>query len=191
MVLISFPARVAAAPIPVDTTLLSNADPELDGKTVRFRGEALGEALRADEGHRWINVLDGAVAIGVYTPNELVGVVDGYGEWTRTGTLVEVTGTYNVACPMHGGDLDVHANELVRIESATDREHPVQPWKALAAAAFLAVSAALAVRFRVARRRQYQALQPSVFRGYQSTMRRLPTSDRTCVASCTTSRQPL
>jgi len=149
------PAHAVAAVVTLDTAALAKADASLDGATVRFEGEALGEALRADATHRWVNVLGGAVAIGVYTPDRMVEAIDGYGDWSRTGTIVEVTGVYNVACPQHGGDLDVHAEQIRVVAGAREVQHPVDVWKALVAAAALGFSAVLAVRFRAVWRRRY------------------------------------
>lgn len=150
-----WPSQVLASPAPTDTdtTELSMAITALDGDAVRFSGEAIGEALKAQTGYRWVNVLDKGVAIGVVVPEVLTDGIEGYGEWAATGSTVEVVGVYNVACERHGGDLDVHATELSVVRGPLPREHPVNPAKALVAVVMLAVSAVLGVRFRALRRR--------------------------------------
>lgn len=148
------PSLAFAAPDPVDTIRLSMAEPRLDGATVRFSGEAIGEALKAGGDNRWINVLDEGVAIGVFAPQDAIAGIDGYGEWGREGTRIEVTGVYNVACPDHGGDLDVHATEIKVLAPSAERLHPVRPWKALVALVGVTIAAVLGLRYRALRRRE-------------------------------------
>ncbi len=153
VLLFAHPSTLMAVPVAVDTTRLSQGEPGLDGKTVRFSGEAIGEALRAGGDSRWLNVLEGAVAIGVFTSQAGVEGIDGYGYWGRTGSIVEITGVYNVACEQHGGDLDVHATGIRVLRDSVPRSHPVHPAKALAALFAAGVAAALVVRYRSVRRR--------------------------------------
>jgi hypothetical protein len=154
VLLLSTASFAAAAPLAVDTTRLSQGEAALDGATVRFSGEAIGEALKAGGDYRWVNVLADGVAIGVFTPQELVGDIDGYGDWDRTGSIVEVTGVYNVACEQHGGDLDVHATDVRVTRRSIARTHPVRPYKAIVAFLAAAVGIALALRYRTLKRRR-------------------------------------
>ncbi len=151
-------AHALPAPVPTDTTALSAADGALDGQTVRFTGEAIGDVLNAGSDHRWVNVLADGVAIGVLVPVEQVEVIDGLGEWSRTGTILEVVGVYNVADAEHGGDLDVHATSIRALRKSVPREHPIQPVQGIVAVVVLALSGVLAARFRVMRRRTYRGL---------------------------------
>lgn len=151
--LLLMPLTAHAIPVRVDTTALSQADPDLDGRTVRFTGEAIGETLRADSRTRWVNVLEDGVAIGVVAPNAMLEPIDGFGDWSRRGTIVEVTGVFNVACPQHGGDLDVHAQEIRILEPSKPIERPVQPAKAAVAALAFALAGGLFVLMRYLKRR--------------------------------------
>jgi hypothetical protein len=151
--LIALPARAFAAPVAIDTATMAQADAELDGATVVFSGEAIGDELRAPDGQRWVNILDEGVAIGVVADPRLLESIDGYGEWSRIGTHVEVTGVYNVACPQHGGDLDVHASQIRVLAPSETVEHPIMPAKAAAALVALGITLAIAARYRTLRRR--------------------------------------
>lgn len=141
-----------AEPLTVDTQTLSKANPELDGTEVRFVGEAIGETLRADGRSRWVNVLADGVAIGVVAPTDTLDVIDGFGVYSRRGTIVEVTGVFNVACPQHGGDLDVHASEIRALEPSEPIERPANLFKGVVAAALFVVAGALAYLFRLRKR---------------------------------------
>ncbi len=57
-----------------------------------------------------------------------------FGDYKHHGDLVEVTGTFNAACPLHGGDMDIHATSLriVRPGYATVRQ--VRPVRMIAGA---------------------------------------------------------
>lgn len=147
LLLLAFPAPLRAAPLEMDTTRLSAGDPALDRQTVQFSGEAVGEALNAGRDYRWVNLLDEGIAIGVYTTAKSVAAIDGYGDYDRTGAVVEVVGVYNVACDQHGGDLDVHATSVRVIKGSVARDHPVRSSKALAALVALGLAAWLIRRY--------------------------------------------
>lgn len=154
MLLLSISATSAhAAPLDIDTTQLSVGDPQLDGKSVRFSGEAIGEALKAGGDYRWVNVLQEGVAIGVFTSAESIEGIDGYGGWAQNGTTIEVTGVHHVACEQHGGDLDVHATSVEILSPASARQHTVHPIQAVLALLGALLAAVLALRYRQLRHR--------------------------------------
>lgn len=153
LLIAAVPLQASATPRALDVATMVQGDPSLDGQEVRFSGEAIGESLRADKGARWVNVFDGGAAIGVVVVPDMLEGIDGFGEWSRRGTRVEVTGILNIACPQHGGDLDVHASELRVLAPSEPIERPVRLEKALVAGAALGVALVLAVRVRLLRRR--------------------------------------
>lgn len=106
-------------------------DRELDGTYIELQGEAIGEALRADSTHVWVNVLGGGMAVGVYVPEETAEAIDVYGDHRHDGDTVWVGGTVNVACDQHAGEFDVHAVNLEVVAHGNARETPIQPWKAI------------------------------------------------------------
>lgn len=103
----------------------------VDGTRVTFEGEAIGEDLRADGSHRWLNLSSGGTALGVYLPAEEVANIRRYGDYDTQGAQVRVTGIVNVACDMHGGDFDVHAERISIISPGKAIEHEPQPWKGI------------------------------------------------------------
>jgi len=126
--------------------------PSEEGRQVRIRGEAIGEALRSDPGYVWVNTLDEGVAVGVHIDRAQADSIDGYGDYNRTGSIIEVAGTFNVACEQHGGDLDIHARTLRVIAFSVPRYSRIDGWKLPASAAALATATALFARVRVRRR---------------------------------------
>ena len=100
-----------------------------DGASVVVQGEAIGDVLRADSEHRWVNVLGGGVAIGVYMPTAMADRIQHFGMYRTFGDTVAVSGIVNVACEQHGGEFDIHAEELEIVEAGGPRENPVNPWK--------------------------------------------------------------
>lgn len=82
----------------------------LDGATVSFSGEVVGDIMNADADHKWLNVLgsDGS-CIGVLVDNDMAQRVTHVGGYSTTGTTLQVRGVYSVDCVEHQGELDVHA----------------------------------------------------------------------------------
>ncbi|MHB1135402.1 MAG: hypothetical protein ACYCXR_02930 [Coriobacteriia bacterium] len=118
----------------------------LDGSSVTFEGEVVSEALAGGRDHVWVNVLSGGVAVGVWMPVAMADDIGSFGTYSQNGDIVRVTGILSEACDVHGGDLDVHASEIVVLRPGTPREHPVQSWKLLAGLVGLAGAYAIVRR---------------------------------------------
>lgn len=144
----ALPSRALASAAPTGLTGgdLVTAESGLDGIEVTFEGEVVSEALAGGNGHAWLNVLSGGVAIGAWMPDAMAESIEAFGTYSRDGDYVRVTGVLNEACDMHGGDLDVHATEVVVLGPGAPRQHPVQYWKLLAGIAGLAGSYAIVRR---------------------------------------------
>lgn len=126
---------------------------ELDGSVVQVRGEAIGEALRADAEHCWVNVLGDGRAIGVWVPNKLAERLGAFGEWASRGDIVVVAGVIHAGCDQHGGDLDIHAGKLSVEQAGEAVAHPIRYWKGAVGIALIGFAAALAYRYELRRRR--------------------------------------
>ncbi len=90
---------------------LINNSKDFDKKEVVYSGEVIGDIMKRDE-YAWINVSDGANAIGVWVRSEEVGKIKFTGKYNYTGDIIKVEGIFNRACSEHGGDLDIHANKI-------------------------------------------------------------------------------
>jgi hypothetical protein len=140
-------AEDAALPAPGSAALVEDAA-DWEGHTVRFVGEAIGEAMRRGD-HAWIHLNDDAYGlagpgdevtragansgIGVWVTAEQAGAIARFGDYRRHGDLVEVTGVFHAACPQHGGDLDIHAASLRIVRPGYPTTHPLQARRMIAA----------------------------------------------------------
>ena len=113
---------VSAQPISSDE-LINNAK-SIDGKSVAYIGEVVGDVMVRGE-YAWINLLDGKNAIGVWAGKDLVKDIVYTGSYKFKGDVVEVSGVFHRACLQHGGDLDLHAQSLTkRIAGRPTQEIP-------------------------------------------------------------------
>jgi len=142
------PASAFAAEEPLTPGDVVERAGAFDGASVTMQGEAIGESLRADGDHRWVNVLGGGAAVGVFMPQEMAEEIEHFGLYSHFGDTIAVRGLVNVSCEEHGGEFDIHAEELMIIEPGGARENPAIPWKLPAGLALLALGL---VEYRVYR----------------------------------------
>lgn len=95
--------------------LINNAK-QYDGKTVDYQGEVIGDLMVRGE-FAWVNVNDGKNALGIWIDKALIKDIIYTGSYKSKGDLIEITGVFHRACPQHGGDLDIHAVSLKKINS--------------------------------------------------------------------------
>ena len=104
---------IASGTSNIDVTsddLINNAQ-DYDKKEVAYSGEVIGDIMKRGE-FAWINVSDGKNAIGIWLSTEEANKIKYTGKYNYTGDTVKVIGIFNRACPEHGGDLDIHANNI-------------------------------------------------------------------------------
>jgi hypothetical protein len=106
LVFVIFPVSAYAQPLS-SAELINNAR-AYDGKTVTYEGEIIGEIMPRGD-YAWLNLNDGANAIGVWVARVLLQDIRFAGSYQARGDWIEVTGVFQRACSMHGGDLDIHA----------------------------------------------------------------------------------
>lgn len=149
LVSVQAPSAHALDARPVSIPRLIEEADKLDGTVVVIEGEAIGEALRADAGAVWVNVLDEGVAIGVWMPRSFAEGIEHWGRYQETGDTVRVTGTVHLACDQHGGDLDVHATSLeVAAPGGPRRERVRQSDALLGVAGFACAAVVMAIAWR-------------------------------------------
>jgi len=107
--------------------LLSNSK-HYDGKQISYRGEVIGEVMKRGD-FAWINLHDGENAIGIWAPLSLTKGIVYTGSYKARGDVLEVSGIFNRACSEHGGDLDIHAQTLLKIESGKLTPEIINPVK--------------------------------------------------------------
>ncbi len=167
----AFPAPTGETPAGTEVnsaTLVENAN-LWDGRTVSFKGEAIGEAMVRGE-MAWLHLNDDAymeknieegAALGGYNSGhavwvsaELAARVRFFGDFKHDGDIVRVTGIFNAACRDHGGDMDIHATSLEVVRPGYPVRHVVNLHRGLIAVLLFALAALLyGVRRITARRR--------------------------------------
>jgi len=95
----------------ISSTELINNTRLYDGKTVVYEGEVVGDVMVRQD-YAWVNLNDGINAIGIWVPKTLIKDILYEGSYKSKGDWIEVTGVFNRACALHGGDLDIHAQAL-------------------------------------------------------------------------------
>ena len=90
---------------------LINDAKDYDKKEVVYSGEVIGDIMKRGE-NTWINISDGANAIGIWITMDMANEIKYTGKYNFTGDTVKVTGIFNRACSEHGGDLYIHASNI-------------------------------------------------------------------------------
>ncbi len=100
-----------AQPVSVSSTELLNNARQYDANSVVYKGEVIGDVMvRGD--FAWVNVNDGNNAIGVWLSRELADKIKFTGSYHNIGDRLEITGTFHRNCTQHGGDMDIHAQDM-------------------------------------------------------------------------------
>jgi len=107
--------------------LTQNAQ-KYDGKEVIYEGEAVGEIMKR-KGGAWVNINDGQNAVGVWMPAESADIIEYVGSYKARGDMLRVKGRFNRACPVHGGDLDIHAASVQKLKSGWQMQENIIPAK--------------------------------------------------------------
>ncbi|MEG0832890.1 MAG: hypothetical protein RSE36_00445 [Oscillospiraceae bacterium] len=141
--LIFFPASLNAATRANSEELIVCAK-DYDNTEVIYTGEVVGDALPRGE-YVWLSSCDSNnSSLGIYIDKELAAKIEYYGDYLTVGDKVTVKGTFYRACAQHGGDLDIHADELVVDKVGHRVEKPVPGWL-IAASCCVAIFAGAAV----------------------------------------------
>ncbi|MFA5350435.1 MAG: DNA-binding protein [Candidatus Omnitrophota bacterium] len=113
LALISYPGPSVFSQGVSSDELIKNAK-EYDGKLVTYTGEAIGDVMLRGE-FAWVNINDGENALGVWMGAALAKEIKFVGNYKTRGDRLEVVGIFHRACLEHGGDLDIHAQELRKL----------------------------------------------------------------------------
>jgi len=100
---------------PLSSTELINNAKAYDGTIVIYAGEVVGDVM-ARGNYAWVNCNDGANAIGIWVEKKLVSAITHTGSYRSRGDWLEVTGIFNRSCRVHGGDLDIHAQLVHKVD---------------------------------------------------------------------------
>ena len=148
-------------------SLVENAS-AWNGHVVTFTGEAIGEAMVRgkmawihlnDDAYMWKNIEEGA-QLGGYNSGHAVWIsadlaikIRFFGDFKHEGDVVKIVGTFNAACPQHGGDMDIHASTLEIVRVGHPVHHVINSSRAITAGVLL-ILALILYRFRIVIRRR-------------------------------------
>jgi hypothetical protein len=138
------PVAASASAAEVTSTDLIEKAFALDGETVVYTGEAIGETLQRGD-HAWVNLSDGANAIGVWVDTEMLSMISTVGRYGQVGDTLQVTGVFHRACREHGGELDIHAVQMTVVKAGYAVAWPTAGWMIFGACAFVAMDAVLLI----------------------------------------------
>jgi hypothetical protein len=106
---------------------------EYNNQIVEYEGEVVGDVMGRGN-FAWVNVNDGKNAIGVFGKKELINnVIQHKGSYNCKGDIIRVRGVFCRACPQHGGDLDIHLKEVVKVKNGYFIVHHASGSKAITA----------------------------------------------------------
>jgi len=131
--------------------LIANAK-AYDNKVVEYVGEPVGTLLSRGD-FCWLNVHDGANAVGVWMPRSFSDAVKRIGRYGVKGDLIRVVGIFLRSCPEHGGGLDIHAQEVEVLEEGCILTESVYSNKIVVLSVLLGVLACLLI-IRILRKKQ-------------------------------------
>ena len=119
----------------------------LDGKTVTYKGEAVTAILNRGE-YSWVNAHDGANTIGVWSKTSALEAVKYIGDYKHKGDVLEVEGVFNRACPIHGGEMDIHSNVIKVTEKGYALTERMDSAKIILSAILFSAVLAVVIIFR-------------------------------------------
>ncbi len=145
-----------------DTSIddLSTADSYYDGQTVQVVGEAVGDILNVEGNadYRWVTLQstteDTNASISVYMTAEQAELIDALGRYGTTGTMLQVRGTFNLACAEHSGLSDLHAEHVSVVEAGKEASEEFDIQSFMWGAILVAVGLIMTLVFYVLRERR-------------------------------------
>lgn len=88
----------------------------LDKTEVSVQGEAIGETLERGD-YVWVNINDTTNAIGIWVKKSDAERISYYGDYKHKGDTVKFSGIFHKACREHGGDVDIHSDNVKIIKA--------------------------------------------------------------------------
>jgi len=131
------------APEVTSTQLIDEAQ-AYNAKEIIYTGEVIGDIMQRGS-HSWINVSDGSNVIGVWILSDDIKDIKFTGRYKVKGDTVKVKGVFYRACKDHGGDMDIHANEITILEQGYKISETVNMWRILFTALVFVMAISLSI----------------------------------------------
>ena len=129
------------------------------GQTVQITCEVVGDIIHAgtDGTHVWLTLAstnpDSDATVVVYLPSSAISIIDTLGAYGKTGTILQVRGTFHLVCPDHEGVSDIHVENVNVVTPGTSSPDTFS-WAALQPGILLLVLAGvLLLAFHLLRQR--------------------------------------
>ena len=142
-----------------DIAELAKADTFNDGQTVQVKGEVVGDAINDedDNSFRWISLQDdddlNPATLSVLVDEKQLALIDSFGRYGRQGSMLQVRGSYHLACADHDGLSDIHAEEVQVLSEGKEIDTPINPVVITAAVISVFLGCALLVLYSIRRER--------------------------------------
>lgn len=150
--LLGLPACALASDQTVDSNTLIEDASVLDGQTVVYRGELIGDVLTRGN-YEWLNVSDGSNAIGIWTEKRLLNTALIPGRYGQKGDTLGITGVFHRSCREHGGDMDIHAMQIEILAHGSATPSVVVTWRVVAAVILTCADLCMLAWFLLAKRK--------------------------------------
>ena len=143
----------------VDISELIKADTFNDGQTVQVKGEVVGDAINdeSNESLTWIALQDddelNPQTISVLVSKQQAEVIDSYGHYGQQGSILQIRGTYHLACADHQGLSDIHAEEAQLVSEGRNIDILLNPVILTAAVISVFLGGVLFVMYSIRRER--------------------------------------
>ncbi|MEM2282378.1 MAG: hypothetical protein QXH26_02370 [Candidatus Hadarchaeales archaeon] len=124
--------------------LLSHPE-NFNNTKVTIRGEVFGILRRGRE--VWVSVENGGV-IGVFCRVEMTENLKVAADYRHKGDIIEVVGIFHMACPEHGGDVDLHAENLWLVERGYEIPREANLWLVALALSLFGASAFVSLKLK-------------------------------------------
>ena len=125
-----------------------------------FICEATGDIINADivGDHKWVNLSSEeqgvTYSIAVYMRQGSAARIDTLGGYGKTGTTLQVRGTFHLVCPDHEGVTDIHADVVSVVDSGSQHPDEFSPQAFIPGAVAVAIGFVLMFVFYRLRERQ-------------------------------------
>lgn len=121
----------------LSTFLIENSS-IFDGKLIKYEGEVIGDIMPRGD-YAWVNIWDGENSIGIWGKKEDFAEIKYQGSYKYVGDRIRVIGVFNRECPIHGGDLDIHARKIFIVEKGYKVARPISAPKVITITVLLIV----------------------------------------------------
>lgn len=98
---------------------------KFDRQTITFEGEVIGDVMKRGN-HAWVNLSDGNNAVGIWMIQKQMNLIKNTGSYDCRGDILLIKGVFHRSCPLHGGDLDIHAESVKVVKAGHAVFRPVK-----------------------------------------------------------------